>query len=302
MPRQDIIVIGASAGGVEALQVVAAGLPAHLPAAVFVVLHIGRGSHGRSYLPEILSSAGPLPAVHPRDREKIERGKIYTAPPDCHLLLEHGMMRLSRGPKENRTRPAINPLFRSAASSYDGRVAGVILTGSLDDGVSGLAEIKLRGGMAIVQDPATALFPSMPLNAVQRVDVDHVAPLGAIPILISQLATTDRDNIKRQERMEKTATGLTCPECRGPLSQERQGRIVEYACRVGHRYTPLAMEDEHQDTVERTLWSSIVALEEAADIAETLAPDLGAQSLEESRRKRAQAAVIKAMLNESPAE
>jgi two-component system chemotaxis response regulator CheB len=302
VPTQDIIVIGASAGGVEALRTVAAGLPVDLPAAVFVVLHIGAGSDGRSYLPEILSRAGRLPAVHPRDGEPIQRGKIYIAPPDCHLMLERGTMRVSRGPKENRTRPAINPLFRSAASAYDGRVAGVILTGSLDDGVSGLAEIKRRGGVAIVQDPATAFFPSMPSNALERVDVDHIAPVATIPTLIYRLAISDRDGRNREERMEKTATGLTCPECRGPLSEERQGRIVEYACRVGHRYTPLAMENEHQDTVERTLWSSIVALEEAADIAETLAPELGPQSLQESRRKRAQAAAIKAMLKGSPGE
>jgi two-component system chemotaxis response regulator CheB len=300
MPTQNIIVIGASAGGVEALGVVAAGLPVDLPAAVFVVLHIGRGSNGLSYMPAILSRAGPLPAVHPEDRETIQHGKIYIAPPDCHLMLEYGTMRVSRGPKENRTRPAINPLFRSAASVYDGRVAGVILTGSLDDGVSGLAEIKRQGGVAIVQDPATAFYPSMPLNALQRVDVDHVVPLEAIPALISRLAITERDRTKREEVMEKRTTGLTCPECRGPLSEERQGRIVEYACRVGHRYTPLAMGDEHQDTVERTLWSSIVALEEAADIADTLAPQLGAQAAKDSRRKREQAAIIKAMLNEAP--
>jgi two-component system chemotaxis response regulator CheB len=302
MPKQDIIVIGASAGGVEALRTVAAGLPADLPAAVFVVLHIGRGSDGRSYLPEILSSAGPLPAVHPRDGEPIERGKIYVAPPDCHLMLDHGTMRVSRGPKENRTRPAINPLFRSAASAYDGRVAGVILTGNLDDGVSGLADIKRQGGVAIVQDPATALFRSMPVNALERVDVDHVALVAAIPTLISRLAITERDSTKREERLEKKATGLTCPECRGPLSEERQGRIVEYACRVGHRYAPLAMDNEHQDTVERTLWSSIVALEEAADIAETLAPELGPQATTHSRRKRDQAAAIKAMLKDAAAD
>jgi two-component system, chemotaxis family, protein-glutamate methylesterase/glutaminase len=151
MPKQDIIVIGTSAGGVEALKVVAAGLPAHLPASVFVVLHIGTGINGQSYLPEILTKAGPLPAVRPRDGETIQHGKIYVAPPDCHLLVTPEHVRLSHGPKENRTRPAINPLFRSAAAAYGERLTGVILTGLLDDGVAGLAEIKRQGGVAVAE-------------------------------------------------------------------------------------------------------------------------------------------------------
>jgi two-component system chemotaxis response regulator CheB len=300
MPSQNIIVMGASAGGVEALRVVAGGLPADLPAAVFVVLHIGTGSDGQSYLPNILSRAGPLPALHPHDGESIEHGRIYVAPPDQHLLIRKGTIHLSRGPKENRTRPAINPLFRSAAKSYDGRVAAVILTGMLDDGVSGLAEIKRAGGVAVVEDPGSAMFPSMPSHAIARVDVDYVLPLEAIAGQISHLATTERDATKREEPMESKASGLTCPECRGPLVEERQGKIIEYACRVGHRYTPLVMEQEHRDTVERSLWSSIVALEEAADIIEKFATDLTPGTVQEIRKKREQAAVLKAMLKDSP--
>src|SRR3982751_1244134 len=165
MPKQDIIVIGTSAGGVEALQVVAAGLPANLPASVFVVLHIGTGINGQSYLPEILTKAGPLHAVRPRDGETIQHGRIYVAPPDCHLLVTPEHVRLSLGPKENRTRPAINPLFRSAAAGCGGRVTGVILAGLVLDGVADLADIKLQGGGATAEEPATALFPSMPYNA-----------------------------------------------------------------------------------------------------------------------------------------
>ena len=209
-------------------------------------------------------------------------------------------MQLSNGPKENRTRPAINPLFRSAARAYQHRVIGVILTGLLDDGVAGLAEIKRKGGVAVVQDPRTALFPSMPESALRHVEVDHVAPLSDIGGLIAKLAITERNAVQREEPMERTSSQLTCPECRGPLSEERQGTIVEYRCRVGHVYTPLAMEQEHHDTVERTLWSTIVALEEAADIAELLAPELGLHSLERARKKRQQAAVLRAMFNEIP--
>ncbi len=170
MSKQDIIVIGASAGGVEALKVVAAGFPADLPACVFVVLHIGDGINGQSFLPDILAKAGPLPAVRPTDGESLQLGRIYVAPPDYHLLLGPGHLHLSHGPKENQTRPAINPLFRSAAAAYGERVTGVILTGLLDDGVAGLAEIKRQGGVAVAEDPATAMFPSMPYNATLKVE------------------------------------------------------------------------------------------------------------------------------------
>jgi two-component system chemotaxis response regulator CheB len=263
-------------------------------------LHIGFGIDGQSYLPQILSRAAALPAVHPKEGDAIRNGTIYVAPPDCHLILNSGRISLSHGPKENRTRPAINPLFRSAARAYDGRVTGVILTGGLDDGVAGLAEIKRQGGVAVVQDPATALHPSMPQHAIEHVDVDYVLPLTQIADVVSKLAQTDRPASRKEEPMEKKSSDLTCPECRGPLREERQGKIVEYECRVGHRYTPLAMENEHHDTVERSLWSAVVALEEAADITERLAPELGSDSLEESKRKREQAAALKAMLTRMP--
>jgi two-component system chemotaxis response regulator CheB len=301
MPKQDIIVVGASAGGVEALQIFAASLPPDLAAAVFIVLHIGSGgSEKRSHLPGILSRAGRLATVHPRDGDPIEKGHVYIAPPDCHLLLAGDRIALSRGPKENRTRPAINPLFRSAALAYGGRVTGVILTGMLDDGVAGLAEIKRRGGVAVVEDPETALYPSMPRNALERVDVDYVVPLREVGGVVSRLAGTERHAIEKEEPMEKKATALTCPECRGPISEERQGRIVEYACRVGHRYSPVAMKREHRSTVERTLWASVVALEEAADIAEWLAPELGSEGMEEAKKQREHAAALITILETLP--
>jgi len=178
----------------------------------------------------------------------------------------------------------------------------VILTGLLDDGVAGLAEIKRRGGIAMVEDPDTARYPSMPLNALKCVQVDHVAPIPQIAALVTELTHSERRGIEREEPMEKTPSQLTCPECRGPLSREQQGKIVEYSCRVGHRYTPLAMENEHHDTVERSLWSSVVALEEAADISESLASELGEKSLREAGNKREQAAILKKMLSDVPSE
>lgn len=294
-----IVVAGASAGGVEALSTLVAGLVPNLPAAVFVVLHIGNNP---SILPQLLTKAGPLPAVHASSGELIVPGKIYVAPPDRHLLIEPDHMLLSHGAKENRTRPAINPLFRSAAAAYGRRVTGVILTGALDDGTAGLAEIKRRGGIAVVQDPRTAFCPSMPQNALTHVDVDHILPLAEIPRLLSTLAITGRQAEERRKHMEEepleeTFSGITCPECRGPIWEQRQGRIVEYRCRVGHAYSPLSLAQEHQEAVERTLWSMLVALEESADIADRIAaatPD--GSFIKSAHKRRQQIALIKKML------
>jgi len=155
MVGHDIIVIGASAGGVEALKVLAGLLPAHLAASVFVVLHVP--AHGHSVMPDILSRAGVLPAVHPKNGQAIQKGFIYVAPPDQHMLVERGIIRLSHGPKENGHRPAVDPLFRSAARAYGNRVVAAVLTGVLDDGTAGLVAVKIMEGVRIAQDPAEAM-------------------------------------------------------------------------------------------------------------------------------------------------
>jgi two-component system, chemotaxis family, protein-glutamate methylesterase/glutaminase len=186
MPRHDMIVIGASAGGVEALITVVGALPAGLPAAIFLAMHIPAQSPG--LLPDILNRCGRLHAVHPVDGQAIQYRHIYVAPPDHHLLVEEGIVRVVRGPKENRHRPAIDPLFRSAVRTYGARVVGVILTGSMDDGTAGLMAIKRRGGKAIVQDPQDALFSSMPQSAIAHVEVDHVVPLSGVGPLLAKLA------------------------------------------------------------------------------------------------------------------
>lgn len=181
----DIIVIGASAGGVNALRQIAEDLPADLPAAVFMVLHVP--ASGRSYLPQIITRSGPLEASHPTDGMSIEQQHIYIAPPNYHMQLELGIIRVVQGQKEHRNRPAIDPLFRSAAEVYGTRTIGVILTGALTDGTLGLAAIHARGGMTIVQDPKDALYPSMPMSAQTLVPVDYVCPLKAIGPLLGQL-------------------------------------------------------------------------------------------------------------------
>jgi two-component system, chemotaxis family, protein-glutamate methylesterase/glutaminase len=178
-------VVGASAGGVEALSALFSDLPSGLPIAFFVVLHVPPRNQSR--LPSILERTARLPAEHPRDGEKIRPGRIYVAPPDFHLIVGKGVVHLSRGPKEHRVRPAINPLFRSAAQVYGQRVIGVLLSGFLDDGVQGLMEIKRRGGLVIVQDPAEAGFPDMPQNARAKIGVEHCAPVAQIRDLITRL-------------------------------------------------------------------------------------------------------------------
>jgi two-component system chemotaxis response regulator CheB len=183
LPHRDIIVIGASAGGIKALKELAAALPEDLPAAVFVVLHLAPTKP--SILPQILSRAGPLPALHPSNDQPVETGYIYVAPPDHHLLLRDGRIRVFRGPKENAHRPAVDPLFRSAAAAYGPRVIGVVLTGALEDGTAGLSAVKSGGGVAVVQDPFDALQPSMPQSALRSVRVDYCVGLAEIgPLLI----------------------------------------------------------------------------------------------------------------------
>jgi len=183
---RDIVTVGASSGGVEALMRVIGGLPGDLPAAVFVVMHFPESAP--SALPLILNRVGALEAVRAEDGEPIKSGRIYVAPPDLHLLVEKGRVRLTRGPKENRHRPAVNPLFRAAALAYGPRVTGVVLTGADNDGTAGLQAIKRRGGVAVVQDPEDALFPRMPESALEYADVDHCLPLGEIAPLLAQLA------------------------------------------------------------------------------------------------------------------
>lgn len=300
MPKQDIIVVGASAGGVEALKVLVADLPPDLQASIFVVLHIGAGHNGYSFLPDILSQAGPLPATSAKDCEEIQQGRIYVARPDFHLLIEPGRVRVVDGPKENLTRPAINPLFRSAATAYRSRVAGVILTGLLDDGVAGLAEIKRRGGAAVVQDPTTALYPSMPSNALRYVQADYVVELDQIAGVLTKLVRTGCATKEVIERMDRKLTDRTCPECRGPIWEERQGNILEFRCRVGHAYSPLSFSQEHHSTVERTIWSTIVALEEGAEIDRQLATELGQGALENVTATQDLVAALKTYLARKP--
>src|SRR4051812_8388035 len=188
MPEHDVVVIGASAGGVEALSRLVGMFPPDLPASVFVVLHVPAES--TSVLPRILNRAGPLPVIHPISGQAFERGHIYVAPPDHHLLVKQGYCELTRGPRENGHRPAVDPLFRSAARVYGARVIGVILSGALDDGTAGMVAIQMRKGICVVQSPDDALYAGMPQSAIDNVKVDHVIPLAEMGNLLVELAHT----------------------------------------------------------------------------------------------------------------
>jgi two-component system chemotaxis response regulator CheB len=289
MPDHGIVVVGASAGGVEALADLAASLPGDLPAAVFVVLHLP--ATGTSALPEILSRHGPLPAGHVRDGEPIQPGQIYVAPPDRHVLLRTGHVHLSRGPRENGHRPAVDPLFRSAAREYATRVIGVVLSGALDDGTAGLLAIKSRGGIAVVQDPADALYPSMPGNALQHVEVDHVLPAAAMGELLARLIADSAEapadpaptGMRVEVEMEGFSleafegshpgrpSGFSCPDCNGVLWQIQDGGLERYRCRVGHAWSPESLLTQQSEALEAALWIALRSLEERAALARRLA-------------------------------
>src|SRR5436190_12477376 len=269
MPVRDIIVIGASAGGVDALKTLVSQLSPDVPASFFVVLHVSPVK--KSHLPEILTQAGALPAVHAKSGDSIQQGRIYVARPDQHLLIQDGRIRLWRGPKENHSRPAIDPLFRSAAEAFGPRVIGVVLTGMLDDGTAGLIEIKKRGGLSVVQDPDEALFSSMPGNALKRDHVDYSVKISAMAELLTSLIRDSSTGPIPEAIMvpsnQYSPTELTCPECNGPLSvAEGDESLIQFRCRVGHAYSLESAVAAHAEAQERTLWSAVVTLEAGAEL------------------------------------
>jgi two-component system, chemotaxis family, protein-glutamate methylesterase/glutaminase len=307
--RRDIVAIGASAGGVQALQQLVAGLPADFPAAVFVVLHLWPGA--QSYLSEILGRAGPLPATEARDGMAIEQGRIHVAPSDYHLFVEREKMLVVRGPRENRARPAINPLFRSAATAYGPRVIGVVLTGMLDDGAAGLWAIKQGRGIAVVQSDAA--FAQMPRTAVENVAVDHYVPLEQIPPLLDRLsresiATVDpavvppviQFSVEGAQLKSKgfdldrfgKRTVFSCPECNGALWELEEGTL-QFRCHVGHGYSPDSLKLAQSASIEQSLWSAIRALKESAALDERLAERSAEHRLEKAAEQHRQNANAK---------
>ena len=331
MPEHDIMVIGASAGGVEALIQVVKKLPANLPGTLFVVMHIPAESP--SLMPQILSRSGPLAASHPADGEQIKQGHIYVAPPDYHLLVEQGYMRVVRGPKENRHRPAIDPLFRSAARVYGPRTVGVVLTGMLDDGTAGLLAIKRRNGLVVVQDPREALYPSMPQSACDNVEVDYcvsVAEMGSLLVRLVhkpieeevtgpgsadldkevRIAEMETNDLNNHEQIGKPSA-FSCPECGGVLWEVQDGDFLRFRCRVGHALSAESVLVEQTEQIDKALWRALKTVEEKASLSRRLAwqaHERGNTWLERKLEKNVQEAEHDAkllrhvLLDSSPAE
>lgn len=275
-----LVVIGASAGGVTALLEIAASLPRNFPAPVCVVLHVGARA---SMLPELLQARGSNPAIHAAEGQRLRPGTLYVAPPDHHMLVERHVIRLSRGPKENHVRPAIDPLFRSAAVSWGARTIGVVLTGQLDDGTAGLAAIKACGGTTLVQDPATAIEPAMPRSALANVVIDHCAGVAELAVILARLVGVPAadagaevpvpDAVSREAAINRgdnsvanleaiaTPSTLTCPDCGGTL-WELKGGTLRYRCHTGHAFSASSLAGAQSDATELNLRQGVRALRE----------------------------------------
>lgn len=299
MDNRDLIVIGGSAGAIGALRTLVRGLPANLPASVLVVIH--RSLQGPNLLATILDAEGALHAATAEEGQALERGHIYVAPPDRHLLIAHDHLHVRRGPRENRARPAIDPLFRSAAVCCSSRVIGVVLSGMLDDGASGLLAIKRCGGIAVIQDPRDALYPDMPRSAARHLAVDHVATAPELGPLLNSLARSRRPapveapekirleamiaaqelTVMPDQKMFGSLSPLTCPECSGAMQEMQDNGLVRYRCHTGHAFTLEALRTAQNDIWERTLYAALRSQQEQAMLARRVAEE--ARAREERR-------------------
>lgn len=322
-----LIAVGASAGGLEPLRLLVQNLPKGLPAAILVVLHTT--SHGSGALAGLLDRASRLSATYPAPDTPLDEGTIYVAPPDYHLLVNDSRVTALRGPRENGFRPAIDPLFRSAARSFGQRVVGVILSGAMDDGSFGLRSIKEAGGIAIVQHPEEAMVSSMPLSAIRHVEVDFVLPVAEIPeVLVRLVQNNGNGSGEGWADMSKETTGYksgpagsvgpiaadslqgppsayTCPECGGALWELQDGGSFRFRCHTGHGFTPESLLDGQGEELEHALWSAVRVLKERAGIHEQMASrmqsnglkDLAAKYHERAEEERKKSLLIEGILS-----
>lgn len=321
--RRDIVVIAASAGGIEVLRDLLSRLPGDLAASLLIVLHIPATSGGA--LASILNRAGPLPAAPARDGERLRPGRVYVAPPDHHMLVTDGWVQLSRGPRQNGHRPAADPLFTSAAAAAGPRVMGVVLSGTLDDGAAGAAVVERCGGLVVVQDPAESAYPGMPDAALAATEHPLVLPIPGIAALIVQqshqavppggdapgnpgdpghLGDVLMDQPKVIDTPPGEWSGLTCPECGGPLHYSTWAQPGRYECRLGHGWSPASLFDGHSAAVEQALWVAALRLDERARLTQGMAEDaekrghaLSAARFREAAREAEEALItIRALL------
>lgn len=288
--------MGASAGGIPPIQRVLSALPSDFPASILVTIHTA--AEGPRLLSDVLSRMSSLPVTYARDGETAGKSHIYLAPPDQHLLLVNGSMRLTAGPRENRHRPAIDPLFRSAARAYGARVIAVLFSGLLDDGTAGLKTVTRNGGTSIVQDPGEARFPSMPENAVRNDSPQYVLPVREIAATLITLVNGQpresghrgRDSKLEQEvkvaeidmsAIERENPGspsaYVCPECNGTLWEIREGALLRFRCRVGHAYGAESLLTSKNEELEGALWTALRTLEEKAALHRRLSEDAAGQ-------------------------
>lgn len=340
--QRDIVVIGGSAGSIEALKIVLSSMRPDVPASIFIVVHVFSESPG--ILAELLAQSSSVPIKSAVDGESIRRSQIYVAPPDHHLTLEAGKVRVSRGPRENRHRPAIDPLFRSAAREFGSRVIGIVLSGSLDDGSAGLYAIKQRGGIAVAQDPQDAVWSEMPRNAIAYANPQHVWRAQDISANLNQLVTEDAETVMSQKKNiakvtksvranrsrklpepqklgkpeenfevaypdegEGTPSVFACPECHGVLWELKEKDKIRFRCRVGHAYGAESLAKELSSASENALWAAVRALEEKSAMQRRLAERIGqgqqtARMLEQSAADTAHARLIRDMIFRSDAE
>ncbi|MEO6097848.1 MAG: chemotaxis protein CheB [Fibrobacteria bacterium] len=309
-----IIALGTSAGGMDALSRLVPQLAADFPSAILIVQHMSADSTG-DMLVKTLAEKGKLPCKHPEDGEKIKTGHIYVAPSDHHMLVEKGVILVTKGARENRSRPSIDPLLRSAAVAYGSGAIGVVLTGYLDDGTSGMMAIKRCGGTCIVQDPRDAAFPDMPQSVLNNLKVDHCVPLAGMGALLVYLVqrlpkSTSGAMGAKGAKGDKGASGamrngipedivieakiakrvlsdlsavealgdqvpFNCPECGGVLWQMAKGNLVRYRCHTGHAFTSSVLLAEQTAKIEETLWVALRMFEERRNLLHTMAVSKG---------------------------
>jgi two-component system chemotaxis response regulator CheB len=340
LATQDIVVIGASAGGIEALSALVAKLAPDIRASIFVVVHLP--VNATSALPQILSRRGRVPAVHAKDGMEIEPGRIYVAPPDFHLLLGEKRMQLYRGPREHGVRPAVDPLFRSAALAYGDRVTGILLSGNLDDGTAGFEAVKTGGGRTIVQDPGEALYSGMIESAMSNKVADQVLTVAGIATALNELLQSgdthgasavsrhnEREKVKEEgkelsiDRLDfdqmhsddqpGVVSGFTCPDCHGALWELTASETLRFRCRVGHAYAVESLLAEQKASIEDAFWIALRALEERGALLRRLsgqAEKMGSkeslrrytdeEQLVSSRAKTLRDVILSGILNDGP--
>jgi two-component system, chemotaxis family, protein-glutamate methylesterase/glutaminase len=314
-----VVVIGGSAGSIAALKLVVAALPADFPAAVLIVIHLA--AHRPSALDAILRRAGSLPCEFARDGQEILPGRLYLAPPERHLVVQDQVTRLVYGPRHNLSRPAIDPLFRSAAQVFGPHAVGVVLSGMLDDGTQGLIAIKRQGGITVVQDPGDALHPDMPESALRYADVDYVLPAAEIGALLAEqvrqrapesvgvselkLGNHPIREAGKERRIEQREAAkliepdgdpfvLTCPECGGPLSELREKDLLHYECAVGHAYSLETLNELQHDGIERALWTALRSLRELISLRRRMIDHMELRNWDFGRKARLQSEIEEA--------